>query len=283
MKVKNKILLPNSAAIAPLNVTARSAAPTSPVTNDIYLDNGTNTASGEPGWRAYNGTSWDDVGALSGGGFPWTYWFWDDFVGKIIDTTNWWTDNDAGTGDTTINNNHLNMIGAAYFSAFTTNDVASIAKIHVGNQVKCQYIVPTLIIRAQANGDYNRTQETIEIGFSNTGGVTAAANAGACFRHDVTTASGNWYAVSSNGSSEESTDTGIAINTTPKNFKIVWENSGSIKFYINGVLKATHTTYVPGNAVEVSPYIYLKNKDTNTKAIMVDYVKVLSTANRGTE
>ena len=49
-------------------VVERSAAPTDPFANDIYLDNGTNTASGVPGWRRYTGAAWEDIGATAGGG-----------------------------------------------------------------------------------------------------------------------------------------------------------------------------------------------------------------------
>ena len=50
----------------PMNITERSSAPTTPSANDIYLDDGTNTASGNPGWRRYTGAAWEDISA--GGG-----------------------------------------------------------------------------------------------------------------------------------------------------------------------------------------------------------------------
>lgn len=60
---------------APFNITARSTPPSNPNNKDAYMDNGTNTASGQPGWRRYNGSSWDDCGAVAGesalqGGVP---------------------------------------------------------------------------------------------------------------------------------------------------------------------------------------------------------------------
>lgn len=61
-----KATISNSATTAPLNITERSAAPSSPATNDVYLDDGTNTASGNPGWRRYNGSAWEDVSGGSG-------------------------------------------------------------------------------------------------------------------------------------------------------------------------------------------------------------------------
>jgi hypothetical protein len=57
----------DSATIPPMNVTERSAAPSSPSAGDIYLDDGTNTASSNPGWRRYTGAVWEDISAGGGG------------------------------------------------------------------------------------------------------------------------------------------------------------------------------------------------------------------------
>jgi hypothetical protein len=43
------------------NVAEQSAAPGSPATGDIYLDDGTNTNSGIPCLRHYNGAAWEDL------------------------------------------------------------------------------------------------------------------------------------------------------------------------------------------------------------------------------
>lgn len=61
------LLLQDSATDSPLNITERSAAPSAPGANDVYLDDGTNTASGNPGWRRYTGATWEDVSAGAGG------------------------------------------------------------------------------------------------------------------------------------------------------------------------------------------------------------------------
>jgi hypothetical protein len=69
-----QLLVADSATDPPLNITERSAAPSGPAANDIYLDDGTNTASGNPGWRRYTGAVWEDISAGAGGGTsPWTY------------------------------------------------------------------------------------------------------------------------------------------------------------------------------------------------------------------
>jgi len=62
------LTFPDDADHPPWNVTERSAAPSSPSEGDLYLDDGTNTATGSPGWRRYNGSAWEDVGATGAGG-----------------------------------------------------------------------------------------------------------------------------------------------------------------------------------------------------------------------
>lgn len=61
-----KWIIADDATAPPINITPRSAAPSSPSINDIYLDDGTNTTSGNADFRHYNGTSWVDLGALTG-------------------------------------------------------------------------------------------------------------------------------------------------------------------------------------------------------------------------
>lgn len=64
----HRLEIDDDAANPPLKITARSAAPTAPETGDIYLDDGTNTASTSPGFRRYTGSAWEDIGAVAGGG-----------------------------------------------------------------------------------------------------------------------------------------------------------------------------------------------------------------------
>jgi hypothetical protein len=74
----------------------------------------------------------------------------------------------------------------------------------------------------------------------------------AAFRYDtgVDTANTNWRAVTCDGASVTTTDTGVnaAVNSTGFRFIII-TSASSIKFYINEVLVATHTTSLPGNTV----------------------------------
>jgi len=61
----------DSGTLAPWNITARSAVPSTPQTSSVYLDDGTNwnSGSGNKGFRQWNGASWDDIG-VSGGSAP---------------------------------------------------------------------------------------------------------------------------------------------------------------------------------------------------------------------
>jgi hypothetical protein len=62
-----KLTYTAAATEAPLNVTEQSAEPSTNVaTQDVYLDDGTNTSSGNPGWRRYNGAGWEDIAASTG-------------------------------------------------------------------------------------------------------------------------------------------------------------------------------------------------------------------------
>ena len=68
LEVTGQVKIVDSATLPPLNVAERSTAPSSPASDDIYLDDGSNTVSGDPGWRRWTGAAWEDIGGGSGGG-----------------------------------------------------------------------------------------------------------------------------------------------------------------------------------------------------------------------
>jgi len=55
----------SSAALAPFNIVELSAVPTEPISGDTYIDDGTNTGSGNAGWRRYTGSAWEDITAAA--------------------------------------------------------------------------------------------------------------------------------------------------------------------------------------------------------------------------
>ena len=81
----------------------------------------------------------------------------------------------------------------------------------------------------------------------------------------------NWKAVTRNGGTETSTDTGIAHSTTYKNFKIESNSEGnSIKFYIDGNLVATHTTNI--TTADLSPSFQSSTNTSTSYSLLVDYM-----------
>jgi hypothetical protein len=61
------LILTDSAVNPPLNMQARSTAPSNPVEGSVYLDDGTNTTSTDPAFRLYTSATWVDLGGGSGG------------------------------------------------------------------------------------------------------------------------------------------------------------------------------------------------------------------------
>lgn len=59
----NKVTIPDNATEGALNLTERSTVPSTPATDDIYLDDGTNTLNGNPSLRRYTGSVWEDIGS----------------------------------------------------------------------------------------------------------------------------------------------------------------------------------------------------------------------------
>lgn len=45
-----------------IRTLVRSSPPEFPDENELYIDDGTNTASGLPGWRIYRNGKWEDIG-----------------------------------------------------------------------------------------------------------------------------------------------------------------------------------------------------------------------------
>jgi hypothetical protein len=87
------LLYLEDSAIHPVaNITPRSSPPSDATENDIYLDDGTNTASTNPGWRVYLSSAWVDISAVAGGGGS------GDVVGPASATANAFPRYDGTTG-----------------------------------------------------------------------------------------------------------------------------------------------------------------------------------------
>jgi len=56
-----KIVIPNKTDEGILNIVAMDTEPTAPIERDIYLDDGTNTDSGNMSFRRWTGSAWEDI------------------------------------------------------------------------------------------------------------------------------------------------------------------------------------------------------------------------------
>jgi hypothetical protein len=62
--IKGSLVAEDNASFAPLRLTARSTPPSVAIAEDVYMDDGTNTLTGLPGLRRYNGAVWEDLDRL---------------------------------------------------------------------------------------------------------------------------------------------------------------------------------------------------------------------------
>ncbi len=82
----------------------------------------------------------------------------------------------------------------------------------------------------------------------------------------------NWWAVTSNGGSRTRTDTGIAVGAnTWADLEVDTSNSSSVKFYINNMLKATHTINAPTALLQMIVSNTYRASGSATGNVVVDY------------
>jgi len=75
------------------------------------------------------------------------------------------------------------------------------------------------------------------------------------FSYDSAVATGNWQAIVSDGTSQTTTDTGIAVTAnTTWTFDVIADDPASgdeVRFYIDGFLVATETSYITAGSVDL--------------------------------
>lgn len=97
---------------------------------------------------------------------------------------------------------------------------------------------------------------------------------GIYFKRADSASGGNWFAKTRSGGVETSTDTTVAAGTTHKRFDIIIETTTSVKFYIDGTLRATHTTNIPTAVLNLTGFI--DNLEAAAKILSIDYVEMLA-------
>ena len=86
--------------------------------------------------------------------------------------------------------------------------------------------------------------------------------------HTDSTTDGLWYAVTRNGSAETATSTGIAQSGSEVLLEIRYTTT-SVEFYVNGVLKATHTTNIPTQAYTTQLFGLIENHTTASYTLIM--------------
>lgn len=76
-------------------------------------------------------------------------------------------------------------------------------------------------------------------------GATGSRHA-ACFRYSTAASDTNWKCITSNGSADTVTDSGVAFSAALTKFRIDATSPTEIKFYINDTLVATNSATLPG-------------------------------------
>ncbi|MBI5970577.1 MAG: hypothetical protein HY884_05430 [Deltaproteobacteria bacterium] len=90
---------------------------------------------------------------------------------------------------------------------------------------------------------------------------------------DMQADGGNWKAVTTSGGTSTTTDTGVAGTNSWQKLKVV-ATSTSVAFYIDDVLKATHTTNIPTAKLGVCVSLYRTPQNTTMQTI--DYIMASS-------
>lgn len=82
----------------------------------------------------------------------------------------------------------------------------------------------------------------------------------------------NWRLITKNGATSQTTNTDIAVAASTTYHLRVLFTSGKIEFFIDGVLKATHSTQVPAAATIFHRCLYITNSAAADKQLDVDLV-----------
>ena len=167
----------------------------------------------------------------------------------------------ADAGSIWASNNYANWAGSgasAYTAAITYINTkllgTDIFSFYQFDQAK-KIIMTIPVVHSGVSGNVNDSLVfgISVLGAANADGISGASNAELLFFYDQD--DGKLYAKSCNGTNEEHTEISgwtQADSRALNIFRIEFDgNGGTSKFYINDVLKATHTTYTPNSASDV--------------------------------
>ena len=196
----------------------------------------------------------------------------DDFIGGntssgTISQYGWkWTT--GGSGTITYTSAESGRVGLVKGkSGTTTNNGSTLYLVDPANQPIFPSSFGNLTIIFSIKQVDANSSSNMQIGTADNIALIGDVNNGAYFR---SSGSGNWYAITRSGAIETATDTGVAQASSFKQFKIVINsNYTSIAFYIDNVLKATHTTNLPSG--NLSPRVQIVTTSGTDYSFDIDY------------
>jgi len=181
----------------------------------------------------------------------------DHFVGAAL-SPQWAVSGDGG---------FVTSLGNHYLTIRPKTDSNKVVQMDYNNlyAVNLKPSLPTLITRLTLQ----KTQCVHKVGWNKD------ANNYVYFRLN-TALDTKLRAVTANGGVETVTDTLVSPGGPGEFLKLTIEfvSAASVKFYINDVLVATHTTNIPDIIAE--PYYYTKALDASSKYINIDYIYAVS-------
>ena len=173
----------------------------------------------------------------------------DSAIGGQVALTNGGTDNDATDC----------QLNGEPFQVSSTQDLVFECKFHVDNITLSDWWVGVSV----TDTDTLSTPANF-IGFGN------SVNAADIYANCGSTASGA-FATGTAGTNETLTDTGVnlvASTFTTVRFEVI--GNSKIRYYVDGVLKATHTTNIP--TVTMTPTMVIRNASGAARTMTVDWI-----------
>lgn len=206
--------------------------------------------------------------------FKRTFAIQDDFLmgrnaSALVGNTGW----TAGAGSATVIGQPSEENAPGIFQLTTTTTINTVARLTFNGSFVV-FITPQTELVSIQRTNHVDSDTTIRIGFGNATNANPP-NHGIYF--EKLTGDTNWFAVSRSSAVETRTDTGIAAQTASfVKFKIsAIAESASVKFYIDNVLVATHTTNLPIETIQVSPFYQIINAVAAAKTIDIDYFHLI--------
>lgn len=178
------------------------------------------------------------------------------FAGKAYNAlVNADTTSHSGIGNETVANSNA---GVGLSTDTSTNDDCRAYRAHIGAAPSQPFILyGYMTTSGDAAGSI-----TLEWGTYNGTAVLNTTQDTVSFK--CISGSENFIARSANGTTQQTTDTGVAYATTTVYRFMIVSDGSSVRFYLNGVLKATHSTNIPDSGTQY-PSMYIRT-DTNNGA-----------------